>query len=130
MTPWTLGDLSCPSLKSPTLEEPRYAHEKQNRGRDIDFDQRPINAKMVQCGVWPSVLGVGSMDDAVERVMASYENLPALELLGREEIRVKIGQYLAKLSSAGHSDAEELTFFGLAYLRILHEGPDPRSTGC
>jgi hypothetical protein len=56
------------------------------------------------------------MDEAVDRVMASYENLPALERLGREEIRAKVGQYLAKLSSAGHSDAEELTFYGLAYL--------------
>jgi hypothetical protein len=70
------------------------------------------------------------MDDAVDRVMASYEKLPALERLGREEIRVKVSQYLEKLSSAGHSDAEELTFYGLAYLRILHEGPDPRYTGC
>ncbi len=75
-------------------------------------------------------VGVGSMDDAVERVMASYDNLPALGRFGREEIRVKVGQYLEKLSSAGHRDAEELTFYGLAYLRILHEGPDPRYTGC
>jgi hypothetical protein len=70
------------------------------------------------------------MEDAVDRVMASYESLPALERFGREEIRVKVGEYLAKLSSAGHSDAEELTYYGLAYLRILHEGPDPRYTGC
>jgi hypothetical protein len=70
------------------------------------------------------------MDDAVDRVMASYESWPALERLGREEIRVKVGQYLAKLSSAGHSDTEELAFYGLAYLRILHEGHDPRYTGC
>jgi hypothetical protein len=68
------------------------------------------------------VLGVGSMDDAVDRVMPSYESLPALERLGREEIRTKVGEYLAKLSSAGHGDAEELTFYGLAYLRFLHEG--------
>ena len=70
------------------------------------------------------------MDDAVDRVMASYESWPALERLGREEIRVKVGQYLEKLSSAGQSDSEELIFYGLAYLRILHEGPDPRYTGC
>lgn len=70
------------------------------------------------------------MNDAVDRVMASYENLPALEHLGRDEIRVKVSQYLAKLSTAGHSDAEELAFYGLAYLRILNEGPDPRYTGC
>jgi hypothetical protein len=76
------------------------------------------------------VLGAGLMDDAVDRVMASYENLSALERLGREETRVKVSQYLEKLSSAGHSDAEELAFFGLAYLRILHEGPDTRYTGC
>jgi len=69
------------------------------------------------------------MNDAVDRVMASYEVLPALERLGHPEIRAKVGQYLAKLSYAGHSDAEELTFFGLAYLRILHRGPDPRYTG-
>ena len=49
---------------------------------------------------------------------------------GREEIRMKVGQYLEKLSSAGHRDADELTIYGLAYLRILHEGPDPRYTGC
>ena len=71
------------------------------------------------------------MDTAtVDRVMASYESSPALESLERETIRVKVGQYLEKLSSAGHSDEEELAFFGLAYLRILNEGPDPRYTGC
>jgi hypothetical protein len=70
------------------------------------------------------------MDDAVDRVMASYESWPTLERLGREEFRVKVGQYLEKLLSAGHSGAEELAFYGLAYLRILHEGPDPRYTGC
>jgi len=80
---------------------------------------------MVRCGS----LG-GRVDDAVDRVMASYEKLPAIEGLGLEEIRVKVGQYLAKLSSAGHSETEELTHYGLAYLRVLHEGPDPRYTGC
>jgi hypothetical protein len=72
----------------------------------------------------------GAMDDVIERIMASYENLHALECLGREEIRVKVGQYLEKLSSAGHRDEEDLTFYGLAYLRTLHEGSDPRYTGC
>jgi hypothetical protein len=70
------------------------------------------------------------VDDVVDRVIASYENLPTINLFEREEIRVKVGQYLETLSSAGHRDSEELTFYGLAYLRILHEGPDPRYTGC
>jgi len=75
---------------------------------------------------------VGSrvVDDVVDRVIASYESLPAISLLECEEIRGKVGQYLQKLSSAGHRDAEELIFYGLAYLRILHESPDPRYTGC
>jgi hypothetical protein len=70
------------------------------------------------------------MNDAVDRVMASYDNSHALECLRREEIRMKVGQYLEKLSSAGHSGTEELTYYGMAYLRILNEGPDPRYTGC
>jgi hypothetical protein len=82
------------------------------------------------CDAPDQFVGDGSMNDTVDRVMASYENLPALEHLEREEIRVKVSQYLAKLSSAGHSGTEELAFYGLAYLRILHEGPDPRYTGC
>ena len=77
-----------------------------------------------------TICGDRSMNDAVDRVMASYENLPTLEHLEREQIRVKVSQYLAKLSSAGHSGTEDLAFYGLAYLRILHEGPDPRYTGC
>ena len=67
------------------------------------------------------------MDDVVERVMTFYEYY---ESQGREDIRVKVGQYLEKLASAGHRDVEELTYYGLAYLRILHEGPDPRYSGC
>ena len=70
------------------------------------------------------------MNDAVDRVMASYEKLLAIAGLGLEEIRTKVGQYLAKLSSAGHSETEDLIYYGLAYLRILHEGPDPRYSGC
>jgi hypothetical protein len=69
------------------------------------------------------------MDDAVDRVMVSYGSVPALERLGREETRAKVSQYLAKLSSAGHSNVEELTFYGLTYLRVLQEGPHPRYTG-
>jgi hypothetical protein len=74
-----------------------------------------------------TVQGGGAMDDVVERVMASYETY---ERLGGKDIRIRVGQYLEKLAAAGHRDVEELTYYGLAYLRILHEGPDPRYTGC
>jgi hypothetical protein len=43
------------------------------------------------CGAFLTIcVGIRSMDDAVDRVMASYENFPALERLGRSEIRAKI----------------------------------------
>jgi hypothetical protein len=94
------------------------------------FDQDQSRAsEILRSDIRPFVLGVGLMDEAVDQVMASYESLPAFERLGREEIRMKIGQYLAKLSSAGHSDTEELAFCGLVYLRILHKGTDPRCAG-
>jgi hypothetical protein len=69
------------------------------------------------------------MDDAVDRVMVSCGSLPALERSGREETRIKVSQYLAKISSAGHSNVEELTFYGLTYLRVLQERPHPRYAG-
>ena len=59
------------------------------------------------------------MDDVVERVMASYKNH---ERQGREDIRVKVGQYLEKLASAGQRDVEELT-----YWPSLSAHPSPRS---
>jgi hypothetical protein len=74
-----------------------------------------------------TIQGGRAMDDVVERVMASYENY---KCQGREDIRVKVGHYREKLSSAGHRDVEELTYYGLAYLRTLHEGPDPRYSNC
>jgi hypothetical protein len=78
----------------------------------------------------PFERGGRAMEDTVDRVLALYGDVPALEQLGREQIKMKIAQYLAKLSSAGHSDPEELAMYGLAYLRSLHEKPDPRYTGC
>ena len=74
-----------------------------------------------------AIQGGWAMDHVVERVMTSCENY---ERQGREDIRAKVGQYLEKLASAGHRDVEELTYYGLAYLRILHEGPDPRYSNC
>jgi hypothetical protein len=94
------------------------------------FDQDQSRAsEILRSDIRPFVLGVGMMDEAVDQVMVSYESLPAFKRPGREEIRMKIGQYLAKLSSAGHSDTEELAFCGLVYLRILHKGTDPRCAG-
>ena len=70
------------------------------------------------------------MDQIIDRVMNSTEIGAILDNKSREEIRAKIGIYIATLSSAGKSDADELIEYGLAYLRALHEAPDSRYTGC
>ena len=71
------------------------------------------------------------MIEAVDRVLNSYVNLHGLDDRSRNEVRAKITTYLATLFSAGQKDADQLTEYGLAYLRQLLEGPDySRYTGC
>ena len=70
------------------------------------------------------------MEEAIDRIMNSSEIEPILRGQNREEIKAKIGNYVAMLSSAGRRDANQLTEYGLAYLRGLHHGPDSRYTGC
>ncbi len=70
------------------------------------------------------------MDDVIERVINTYSLMRPLDPPQMLESRRKIGGYLQKLSAAGHTDAHQLAVFGLAYLRELHEGPNPRYTGC
>jgi soluble lytic murein transglycosylase-like protein len=70
------------------------------------------------------------MDDAVVRIMNSYEKVASVDHQRREEYRAKIKSYLATLSSAGLRDPVQLIEYGAAYLRGLHEGPDSGYTGC
>jgi hypothetical protein len=70
------------------------------------------------------------MDEAIDRIMNSHEIELILDSQSREEIKAKINNYVAMLSSAGQRDANRLTEYGLAYLRGLHHGPDSRYTGC
>jgi len=46
------------------------------------------------------------------------------------ESREKISRYIEKLAAAGEKNAHQLTVYGLAYLKGLHKGRDPRFTGC
>jgi hypothetical protein len=70
------------------------------------------------------------MSELVERVLNSYRLVHALDDQMLADSRKRIGQYIRDLSSAGHSDAHQLAVYALAYLKELHEGPDPRFTGC
>jgi hypothetical protein len=69
------------------------------------------------------------MNEIVERVMQSARTA-SLSKISRTELRSKVGNYVELLSSAGKRDPKELTDLGIAYLRGIIDGPDPRYTGC
>jgi hypothetical protein len=44
--------------------------------------------------------------------------------------QIQVTRYIESLASAGQSDAQQLAVYGLAYLKELHDGRDPRFAGC
>jgi hypothetical protein len=70
------------------------------------------------------------MDDVVERILDAYQSMCPLDAERTADSRQKISQYIGILASTGQRDAEQLAIYGLAYLTELHEGQDPRFTGC
>jgi hypothetical protein len=70
------------------------------------------------------------MNDVVDRILSTYQSMRPLDEEGTRSSRQKISQYIENLASAGQRDTEQLTIYGLAYLAELHEGRDPRFTGC
>ena len=66
------------------------------------------------------------MKEIIDKALQGYELDPELIALSR----AKVAQYLDKLTSAGQADTQQLTEYALAYVKELHEGPDPRFTGC
>jgi len=70
------------------------------------------------------------MSELVERVLNTYQLVHTLDNEMLAESRKRISQYIRDLSLAGHSDSHQLAVYGLAYLKELHEGPDPHFTGC
>ena len=70
------------------------------------------------------------MDEIIDRVLQSYELTRELDAERLAHAREKIGRYIDKLASAGQRDTSQLAVYALAYLKELHEGPDPRFTGC
>jgi hypothetical protein len=70
------------------------------------------------------------VDEIVDRVLHSYELTGELDAERVAQSRDKIIQYIDTLASAGQSNPRRLAVFARAYLKELHEGPDPRFTGC
>ena len=70
------------------------------------------------------------MNDVVERILNAYQSIRPVDAHRVADSRKKIIPYIEALRSAGERDAEQLMIYGLAYLTELHEGHDPRFTGC
>jgi glycerol-3-phosphate dehydrogenase len=69
------------------------------------------------------------MKDVVELILSTYQSMRPLDAERAADSRQKISRYIESLAS-GQRDAEQLAIYGLAYLTELHEGYDPRFTGC
>jgi MoxR-like ATPase len=70
------------------------------------------------------------MKEIVDQVLQDYNLIHPLDQARTAESREKVSQYVATLASAGQKDPRRLFVFARAYLKELHEGPDPRFTGC
>jgi len=71
-----------------------------------------------------------AMNDLVDRILTAYQLTRAQDGELVADSRRKITGYIESLAAAGQRDAKQLTVYGLAYLKELHEGRDPRFTGC
>jgi len=70
------------------------------------------------------------MKEIVDQALGAYELIGEMDVALVAQSREKMARYIDKLASAGHKDPHLLMEYARAYLKELHEGPDPRFTGC
>jgi hypothetical protein len=70
------------------------------------------------------------MSEIVDQALRSYELVREIEPSQVARLREQTSRYIGKLMSAGQHDPNRLTEYAQAYLKELHEGRDPRFTGC
>jgi hypothetical protein len=85
---------------------------------------------MLHCRYCIAFVSELAMIDVVDCILSTYQSMCPLDAQRAKDSRQKISLYIENLTSAGQRDAEQLTVYGLAYLTELHEGHDPRFTGC
>jgi hypothetical protein len=85
---------------------------------------------MLHCNYRGAVVRGFFMDEIVDRALHTYGLTRELDAARIAQSREKIIRYIDTLGSAGQNDTHQLAVYALAYLKELHEGPDPRFTGC
>jgi len=72
------------------------------------------------------------MDAVVDKILADYASKRSIDRnqsIDVDNARDKIISYIRTLSASRTLNERQLASFGLAYLRELHEGPDPKYSG-
>ncbi len=70
------------------------------------------------------------MKEIVDQALGAYELIGEMDVAVVAQSREKIVRYIDQLTSAGLTDRHQLSEYARAYLKELHEGPDPRFSGC
>ena len=69
------------------------------------------------------------MREVIEQALKSYELTDVMDAAQVARSRERVTRYIDSLISAGQNDPHRLTEYARAYLKELHEGPDPRFPG-
>jgi hypothetical protein len=85
---------------------------------------------MLHCSCCNAFVPEFAMNDVIDRILNDYQVTRPLDAERLAHSRQKVSRYIESVASAGRSDIHELAMYGLAYLKELHEGTDPRFTGC
>ena len=69
------------------------------------------------------------MEDAIDRIMQTYDLLVNRSAAANAEARAKVTEYVNTLFESGERDTHRLTVCGLTYLRELDGSIDPVKAG-
>ncbi len=70
------------------------------------------------------------MREIIDEALGTYALVGKMDAAQVAQSRERITQYIDTLISAGQNDPRQLTEYARAYLKEMHEGRDPRFTGC
>jgi hypothetical protein len=68
--------------------------------------------------------------EIIDEALGTYELVGKMDAAQVAQSRERMSQYIDTLMSTGQNDPRRLTEYARAYLKEMHEGRDPRFTGC
>jgi hypothetical protein len=73
--------------------------------------------------------GRDDMNDAIDRIMRTYDLMVNRTQAANDEARTRVTKYIQSLFDGGEKDSHRLTVFGLTFLRELDGSNDPVKAG-